>query len=296
VPSDNFQVVSKCGDMDHDGVLDYAAGALAGPNGVAAYSGATGLPIHIWRDPTMAPFGSNLEGGEDLDQDGVNDLVALGNEYLRVLSGRDGTVLYMFRDSRWPGFSGLGAGIALMPPPPGERYPLLVYSESAWFDPATNPGTNNINPGLIWTYRGNPPGVRAYGQPDAAAGLPLPRSGMRDLPGPGVRLTLSDAAPGAAALLVYGVSDTSISGQALPMPLDPFGLPGLTLLCSSDAATFALAGTTGMASGYAAADLAMPPGRSLATTGTPLFAQWLWVDPGDASRHGSTAGQRFLVR
>jgi hypothetical protein len=51
-----------------------------------------------------------------------------------------------------------------------------------------------------------------------------------------------------------------------------------------------------MDAGYAAFDIALPPGRVIDYTGTPLYAQWLWFDPANLSNHGSTAGQRFRLQ
>ena len=59
---------------------------------------------------------------------------------------------------------------------------------------------------------------------------------------------------------------------------------------------FTVAGTWGVSAGYAEHTVALPPGRILDTTGTPLHAQWLWFDPTNLANHGSTAGQRFQIR
>ena len=112
---------------------------------------------------------------------------------------------------------------------------------------------------------------------------------------PTVRFTMSDAPAGAAALFMLGTSTTSIHGVALPQTLSPFGFPGITLWQSADVGLFTIAGTTGMNRGYAAFDVALPPGRIIDSSGSPLYAQWLWFDPASVANHGSTAGQRFRV-
>ena len=76
-------------------------------------------------------------------------------------------------------------------------------------------------------------------------------------------------------MLTLGSSSASVGGVALPLGLDPFGLPGITLWTSADARLLTIAGTTGMDAGYAAFDIALPPGRVIDYTGTPLYAQWL---------------------
>lgn len=294
---DALSFATPCGDMDGDGVPDYAGGGFWGASAVTAFSGATGLRIHTWRLPT--PYmGGNLMGGFDVDQDGVNDIVAgQDQESCNVLSGRDGTFLRRYFDSV-PGVSTAGIGMAqvLLAPPPGEQYPLFVYSEREWLNNTTNPPINNLIPGLLWCYRGSPDGVRGYGAADASAGMPLPRSGVRDVDGPGVRFTLSSAPPSMPALLLLGTSSTTYGGVPLPAPLDALGMPGMTLLTAADVVGFAWTGATGMQRGYAALEPNVPPGMGLHANGTALFAQWLWFDPFDLSQGGSTRGQRFRVQ
>lgn len=295
-PGDKLSSATACGDMDGDGVPDYAGGGYWGASVVTAFSGATGLPIHTWRDPAHPYFGMNVFGGFDLDQDGVNDLVAGADEgIVHAMSGRDGTFLWSYPNSLLPSASGIGWAQTMIAPPPGETYPVMIYSESRWWS-SLNPPFNLMTPGLLWAYRGCPKGVRSFGSADASPGRELPRIGMRDLPGQPVQWTLSDAPPTMPALLLLGISDSTHAGLNLPAPLDPFGLPGMTLLTSADVIGMTWTGTTGMASGYARFEAMLPPGRVLGTTGLPLFAQWLWFDPADLAVGASTAGQRFFVQ
>jgi hypothetical protein len=187
----------------------------------------------------------------------------------------------------------------MLAPPPGEQYPVFVFSERCWSSPANPCPANAICPGVVYAYRGCPVGVRAFGTADASPNQPLARSGMRSpyaTSRPRVRFTMSEAPPGAGAMLMLGTSDTAIHGIALPLGLDPLGFAGITIWTSADVNLFTIAGSTGAGSGYAAFEVPLPPGRVLDTTGTPLHAQWLWFDPTDHSRHGSTPGQRFRLR
>lgn len=113
---------------------------------------------------------------------------------------------------------------------------------------------------------------------------------------PTVRFTMSEAAAGSAAVLLLGTSNTAFGGVALPLGLDALGYPGITLWTSADASLLFLVGTTGMGAGYAEYNLALPTGHSLGTSGTPFFAQWLWLDLNQLANHGSTAGQRFRIQ
>ena len=298
-PGDKLVNAGACGDMDRDGVPDYCGGGLFGASVVTAFSGATGQIIHSWRDTVNCCMGLNVDGGYDLDQDGVPDLAA-GSEGtdMNVFSGRDGTFLARF--PRSAGFATCsGEAFAMLAPPPGEQYPVFVYSERCWGS-VTNPcPTNALCPGVVFAYRGSPRGVRRFGMADASPNQPLARTGMRSPTAattPTVRFTMSDAPPGVAALLTLGSSNASIGGVALPLGLDPFGLPGITLWTSADARLLTIAGTSGMDAGYAAFDIVLPPGRVIDYTGTPLYAQWLWFDPTNLSNHGSTAGQRFRLQ
>jgi len=301
-PGDKLVHAGPCGDIDRDGVPDYAGGGSFGASVVTAFSGATGQIIHSWRDtvsPTIGVMGANVTGGYDLDQDGVPDLAAgTLNTRMNAFSGRDGTFL-----ARFPGTAGYatcnGEVLAMLAPPPGEQYPVLVFSERCWGS-VTNPcSSNGICPGVVFAYRGCPKGVRRYGMADASPNQPLARTGMRSPTAsatPTVRFTMSDAPPGALSMLTLGSSDASMGGAALPLGLDPFGLPGITLWTSADARLLTIAGTTGVDAGYAAFDIVLPPGHLIDYTGTPLYAQWLWFDPANFANHGSTAGQRFRLQ
>jgi hypothetical protein len=300
-PGDSLVNAGACGDIDGDGLPDYCGGGSFGASVVTAFSSATGQIIHSWRDTLECCMGIHVDGGFDLDQDGVPDLAAgsLGT-YMNVFSGRDGSYLWRFRDSRYPSYSCSGEFSAMLAPPPGEQYPLLVYTEGCWSNSTTNPcGANSICPGAVFCVRGGPPGVRAYGIPDRTPGAPTAKSGMRARKVgtiPRIRFTMSNAAPGALAILSVGTSNTIALGAVLPFGLDPLGLPGMTLWASPDAQVLRVAGTSGVAAGYAEFELPLATTQSLSTTGNPFFAQWLWVDPTNFANHGSTAGQRFRVQ
>ena len=97
-------------------------------------------------------------------------------------------------------------------------------------------------------------------------------------------------------MLMIGTSDAALNNVALPLMLDPYGMPGVTLWQSADVNLFTVAGTSGAGSGYAELQLPMPTGRTVATNGMRFHAQWLWFDPSNPQAHGSTAGQRFSVQ
>ncbi|MCA8976123.1 MAG: VCBS repeat-containing protein, partial [Planctomycetes bacterium] len=74
-PNDALVNAGACGDIDGDGALDYCGGGSFHAGVVTAFSGATGQIIHSWRDPQNCCMGINVTGGQDLDSDGVPDLI-----------------------------------------------------------------------------------------------------------------------------------------------------------------------------------------------------------------------------
>lgn len=305
-PGDKLVNAGACGDIDRDGVPDYCGGGSFGNAVVTAFSGATGQVIHSWRDPQACCMGINVTGGQDLDSDGVPDLItgqfanALppNDRIVSALSGRDGTFLARWTRSTIP-FSCLAESVAILRPPPGEHFAIAVFAERCGGSPTNSCTVNALCPGIVWAYTCAPPGVREYGLPDATQGQPLAQSGMRALTRTApqtVRFTMSEAPPGAAAMLMIGTSDAALNNVALPLMLDPYGMPGVTLWQSADVNLFTVAGTSGAGSGYAELQLPMPTGRTVATNGMRFHAQWLWFDPSNPQAHGSTAGQRFSVQ
>lgn len=100
--------LSFVGDLDGDGVADFASGApIASPAGipagrVRAFSGRTGVLIRIWDGDLGSQFGRAVRGVGDLDHDGVPDVVvgaplgagpAGAAGWVRVFSGATGAIL-----------------------------------------------------------------------------------------------------------------------------------------------------------------------------------------------------------
>ena len=129
---------------------------------------------------------------------------------------------------------------------------------------------NILYRGRLRLWRGSPAGVRVYGAACRGSLATTPRIGIRDLSGTGIRLHLSDAAPGAPAALLLGLSRP-------PLDLDLFGFLGCKLYTSVDLVLVTVTGRKGISKGYASLDLPL----KLSATGTlTLHGQWLSLDTG----------------
>ncbi len=268
------------GDMDRDGVPDYAAGSFFGQRGIAiVYSGATGNVIHQWTSPAL--IGERLLGGIDADLDGVIDLISGAENFyngpnaygrVQVFSGRDGQVLWDLRNPGLAGgqqpFGSLGLQIAQLAPQPGHPYPVIVTID--------HPG-GAVDPRYGWVraWRCNLPGTTVTGAGCSSAGAP-PQIGVRRNSGLG-RVVLSGAPPGALAWLSVSLgSQNSFGGHLLPLALDAFGLPGCTLRVPPTVVIPTGTGSAGVDAGCSAFDL---PLGLVPAAGLPLAAQWLVLDP-----------------
>lgn len=102
-------------------------------------------------------------------------------------------------------------------------------------------------------------------------------------------LRLEDARPGAPALLVLGFSNSTWSGQALPLGLAGYGAAGCTLYTSPDSVYFLFADVAGRAA------RAMPVPAGLSGT---LYCQWSVLDAGAPNAAGMavTNGGKLILR
>lgn len=281
LPGDHLALhLRNVGDIDGDGVADYAAFPWwSGQRTIAvAYSGGTGAVIRSWAD---AP--NSVIAGEDFDQDGVPDLVTGGdwilggNLYGRTYcwSGRDGSELWRVSAVHYPPGTG-------------------TYGSSGWMESSANLGVGPMSPypSMAWlniheAFVGVFAGVtRAYDGARAGQGPvtgtactssgALPLIGVRKLgagaANTGFRTTVAKTHANALAALQFAFTP-------LPAPIDlsPFGFVGCRVYVDAAATYLQVTGTSGLDRGYAAVDLPHP--LSAAAAGTDVYAQWLVLEP-----------------
>ena len=82
------------GDVNGDGTPDFAVGGRS--DTVSAFSGVDGSVLFTFssNDPNDRNFGDSISNVGDVSGDGVNDLAAASDDFVRVVSGVDGSQLY----------------------------------------------------------------------------------------------------------------------------------------------------------------------------------------------------------
>jgi hypothetical protein len=296
LPGDALYNCIGCGDLDGDGVLDFAGGGEWGLDIVRTFSGATGQPIGVppvrvddavrVRDGLVPRCGRLRPGRDQRHLDHRDRLPcdrSVGPHGRRdvPLQRQPLAVRRVVRGDRGGGAASAG-GRAI----PDRRVwrGLLHQPESPRLhDRRAGP---RLGPPHLAADRDDVRPADVVDRADLA-------HGHAQAVGDPARFTLSGAPPGAMGLLAFGISSHTIGGVPLPLSLAPLGLPGITLLTSTNATRFAATGTNGIAGGYAQVDLGV---TFAAAAGIPLLAQWLWLDPADVTRHGSTGAHRFVLQ
>lgn len=280
--------VTGVGDMDGDGAPDYAGSNMNG-NLLMVFSGATGSVLYTWTGPGN---GSQLLGGQDVDLDGVPDLITghpgpVGgiptNPYgpIRAISGRDGSTIWDFYGDPQAGATEFSRTMAWLGPLPGSPYPALVFDEPGYW--------NGIDYGRIGIVRGSMPGGHMqHGTGCSSTGV-VPTNVLRRSP-VGLRLAVASDRPSALAVLVAGTSLVSHAGIALPYSLEPIGWTGCRLDVGPEFSA-ALVLSAGVHGGYGACDFARVP---VASGGQRLFSQWLVLDSGGG--FAATATQELRLQ
>lgn len=295
--------VSHAGDIDGDGICDVIAGAYNTGGVGAVFAGA----VRVFSSSTGATlldlpgnsagdeFGFAVDGGDDLNSDGVPDLIAsawvsdeggLDSGSVRVFSGRDGALL-MTTTGDSPG-DRLGSSVCAAGDVNSDGFADLMAG--AVFD--DNHGISSGNARLVsypvaipntycaakWNSLGCLPEIAFFGRASASAALGF------DVRAVNVR----NNKPG---LLLYGTT----GGSALPfqggtlcvhtplkrtIAVNSAGQPAPQLDCSG---VFALDFNA-----FAAGGLGGNPSPVLRQPGVRVSCQWWGRDPGFAAPNNST--------
>lgn len=210
-PGDAFLLgtaLAPCGDLDGDGIADFASGAMAGDSMVLAYSGATLAPLWEAALPAALGIATALAAAGDVNGDGRGDLVAGFGAANRVsvLSGGDGAVLRTFAVP--PDSPGFGAAVAGGGDVDGDGIADQVVGAPGATNPAAQSGAVHVYSGatgsLIESFAGS--GVQRLGSAVA----------LFDADGDG-RADIAAAAPGASELRVYsGAGGGLVYAAAVP--------------------------------------------------------------------------------
>ena len=284
--------VAGCGDLDLDGVVDFAASSRGfGSIGiVVGFSGKTGKVLFTWKNsmPPNRPkggFAGPLRSrGLDFDRDGIPDVVVGGGgdrpllASVVVVSGRNGALIHRVLSVQLSSY-----WFDVLPPQPGSPFPLFVACEPGVGSYASKWWNIPLYLGSVRVYRSSPASVQVFGSACRGTLTTIPRIGIRDLANNGLRLHLSGAAPGSPALLLLGLSRKNWGTIPLPLALGPFGFRGCKLYTSVDLPIVLSTGNIGLSAGYAYFDF---PFRLSKKGLLSMHAQWLSLGTGKLAPGG----------
>ncbi len=292
--------LARMRDVTGDGICDFAIADRTGDE-VRVYSGADRSLVATLVGTTPGEWlGDVIAGADDVDGDGIDDLIA-GAPYAPpflpigvgtlaaagravVYSGGDWSVLF---DLVPPGgeYLEFGRGVDRVGDVNGDDFvDLAVGAANSVSLAVPTPPTVG---GKVYVLSGAPAGVVAFGQGCSAPTGVVPRIGATRSPSLGTtfKVNLSRISASRPVLLLLGFSNAAWWTILLPLDLSFAGLPGCALLVSPDCVVGRTSDVLGTGDGRVVAPLGIPADGSL--VGAQFYAQWYVVDPGPAPIPGA---------
>jgi len=106
--------VAGAGDLNQDGIPDVVVGtpAAEAAGQVEAFSGADGSLLWVIRGADSGTIGTSVAAAGDVNGDESPDVVVGGYGFARVLSGKDGTMLFEWKGPKAKLVDGFGSAVA----------------------------------------------------------------------------------------------------------------------------------------------------------------------------------------
>lgn len=156
----NSSTIDAVGDLDGDGIGDYAIGHASAQVGaldfagmVLVYSGATGVEITRFEGTTLfQKFGTKMAGVGDINGDGFGDLLisspsnspSFSGGTVEAISGADGSQLFFFDASA--NFTNMGSDVSAAGDVDNDGTPDLLIGENL-----ANPGIGAVGSAYVYS-------------------------------------------------------------------------------------------------------------------------------------------------
>jgi len=293
----------KLGDVTGDGVPDFAISnpdiTFAGDGGgvLQVYSGADFSIVHHlsardWGAPyEMLSIGHYLAGGNDINGDGVPDLVTTSRQtfsisYFSAISGRTGQVIYRVR-SHWLGgilpFSVNSGGCATLDDINGDGYRDWAVCDPTFSGVAVNAGRMVILSGGPGDVESICDGVaHSLGHPAKIVFNGPPTEGTREL-----QIEVEEGVPDAVGHILYGLEHApSVFGDGI-LCIDP-----LSRINYGDPFRLDASGFVSVHADWGRPEIASGP--TAWTAGSTWVVQAAFRDPGGTAGFNTTNAVRVL--
>ncbi len=293
----------KLGDVTGDGVPDFAIAnpdiTFAGDGGgvLQVYSGADFSIVHHlsarrWGAPyELLRMGHHLAGGNDINGDGVPDLVTTSAQffsigYFSAISGRTGQVIYRVR-SHWQGgilpFSVNSGGCATLDDINGDGYGDWAVCDPTFSGVAVNAGRMVILSGGAGDVESICDGVaHSLGHPAKIVFNGPPTEGTREL-----QIEVEEGVPDAAGHILYGLEHApTVFGDGI-LCIDP-----LSRINYGDPFRLDASGFVSVLADWGRPEIASGP--TAWTAGSTWVVQAAFRDPGGTAGFNTTNAVRVL--